>query len=64
MALFGLLFAALLIEPWWTLAAICLIYLVLMPWAYLRYARVKRQRGVTAMATAGATGPDGEPGAP
>lgn len=58
-ALFGLLFAALLLEPWWTLAAICLIYLVLMPWAYLRYARVKRQRGVTARAT----GPDGEPGA-
>ena len=63
-ALVGLLFAALLLEPWWSLAAICLIYLVLMPWAYLRYARVKRQRGVTAMATTGASGPDGEPGAP
>lgn len=59
-ALVGIVFAALLLEPWWTLAAICLVYLALMPWAFLRYARVRRPRGVTARATT----PDGEPGAP
>jgi CDP-diacylglycerol--serine O-phosphatidyltransferase len=57
-ALVGILFAALLMEPWWTLVAICAGYLALMPWAFVRYARVKRQRGVSARAT----GPDGEPG--
>lgn len=40
----GMIFAALLVEPWWTLAAICLGYLALLPYAWLRYARVKRQR--------------------
>ncbi|QYU70735.1 phosphatidylcholine/phosphatidylserine synthase [Leptolyngbya sp. 15MV] len=40
----GILFAALLLEPWWTLVVICVGYLSLMPWAVLRYARVKRQR--------------------
>jgi len=43
-ALVGLLFAALLTEPWWTLALICAIYLALMPLGIVRYARVKRQR--------------------
>lgn len=40
----GILFAALLLEPWWTLVVICVGYLTLMPWAVLRYARVRRQR--------------------
>jgi CDP-diacylglycerol---serine O-phosphatidyltransferase len=43
-ALVGLLFAALLTEPWWTLALICAIYLALMPLGIVRYARIKRQR--------------------
>ena len=43
-ALVGLTFAALLTEPWWTLAAICSVYLLLMPFSVVRYARVKRQR--------------------
>ena len=43
-ALVGLLFAALLLEPWWTLAIICIGYLVLMPYALVKYARIKRQR--------------------
>ena len=43
-ALFGLVFAALLLEPWWTLIGICLVYLALMPFGWLRYARVRRQR--------------------
>ena len=44
-ALAGLVFAALLTEPWWTLAAISIVYLALMPYAVVRYGRIKRQRG-------------------
>lgn len=40
----GLVFAALLSEPWWTLAALSVGYLLLMPLGYVRYARIKRQR--------------------
>jgi CDP-diacylglycerol--serine O-phosphatidyltransferase len=40
----GILFAALLLEPWWTLAAICAGYLALIPLGIVRYARVRRQR--------------------
>lgn len=41
---FGLVFAALLVEPWWTLAAICLFYLSLLPFSLLRYRRIRQQR--------------------
>jgi CDP-diacylglycerol--serine O-phosphatidyltransferase len=40
----GLLFAALLTEPFWTLAVICIGYLALMPLGIANYAKVKRQR--------------------
>ena len=40
----GLLFAALLVEPWWTLAVICIGYLALMPYGLWRYGKIKRQR--------------------
>jgi CDP-diacylglycerol---serine O-phosphatidyltransferase len=43
-ALAGLVFAALLTEPWWTLAALCVIYLALMPYSIARYAKITRQR--------------------
>ena len=43
-ALTGLVIAALLTEPWWTLVAICAVYLAVLPVAVIRYARVKRQR--------------------
>jgi CDP-diacylglycerol--serine O-phosphatidyltransferase len=43
-ALAGLVFAALLTEPWWTLAGISVVYLALMPLAIVRYGRIKRQR--------------------
>jgi CDP-diacylglycerol--serine O-phosphatidyltransferase len=43
-ALAGLVFAALLTEPWWTLVAICVIYLALMPLGIANYAKVRRQR--------------------
>lgn len=42
-ALAGLVFAALLTEPWWTLAFLSLSYLALMPYAIARYRRIKRQ---------------------
>lgn len=45
-AFVGILFAALLMEPWWTLTVICAGYLALMPWALVRYGRIKRQRAV------------------
>ncbi|MDE1915108.1 MAG: phosphatidylcholine/phosphatidylserine synthase [Sphingomonadales bacterium] len=44
-ALFGLVFAALLTEPWLTLAGICIIYMALIPVGMVSYARVKRLRG-------------------
>ena len=43
-AVVGLFFAALLVEPWWALVGICAIYLALMPWGFVKYARIKRQR--------------------
>lgn len=46
----GLLFAALLTEPWWTLAAISIGYLLLMPVGIVRYARVKRSRAAASAA--------------
>ncbi len=49
-ALFGLLFAALLSEPWWTLTLICAVYLALMPLGIYRYAKVRRLRKPAATA--------------
>jgi len=43
-AVTGLVFAALLTEPWWTLALICVLYLALMPLGIIRYGRIKRAR--------------------
>lgn len=43
-ALFGLVGAALLTEPWLTLVGISLVYLALIPAGIISYARVKRQR--------------------
>lgn len=42
--LVGLVLAALLTEPWLTLVAISVIYLLLVPYGLISYARVKRQR--------------------
>lgn len=53
LALAGLLFAGLLLEPWWTLATISIVYLALLPLGWTRYARIKRQR-----ARQGAVGTD------
>lgn len=43
LAFIGLLFAALLLEPWWTLSAIGIGYLALLPYTLIRYARVRRR---------------------
>ncbi len=48
----GLAFAALLLEPWWTLAAICTGYLALMPYGLVKYAGIKRRRRQEAAAAA------------
>ncbi len=40
----GLVFAALLTEPWWTLAVLSVGYLALMPYGILTYAKVRRER--------------------
>lgn len=45
-ALAGLVFAALLTEPWWTLVAICVVYLSLMPLSIANYSKVRRLRAV------------------
>lgn len=45
-AIAGLLVGGLLLETWWTLVLIGAIYLVLIGWTVIRYARVRRQRAV------------------
>lgn len=47
-ALFGLVFAALISEPWLTLIGICAVYVLLLPFGMIRYARVRRQRATRA----------------
>ncbi|MEM7667102.1 MAG: phosphatidylcholine/phosphatidylserine synthase [Pseudomonadota bacterium] len=43
-AFVGLVFTALLLEPWWTLASVSVLYLALMPYALFKYGRIKRRR--------------------
>ena len=43
LAFVGLLFAALLLEPWWTLSAIGIGYLLLLPYTLFRYSRIRRR---------------------
>ena len=46
LALAALGFAALLLEPWWSLTAISVGYLALMPYALFKYGKVKRRRAL------------------
>ncbi len=46
----GLVFAALLTEPWWTLSVISIGYLLLMPYSIMRYAKIRQQRARVAAA--------------
>nr|WP_247710183.1 MULTISPECIES: phosphatidylcholine/phosphatidylserine synthase [Qipengyuania] len=48
LAFVGLLFAALLVEPWWTLSVIGIGYLALLPFTLLRYAKVRRRAASSA----------------
>lgn len=57
-AFFGLAFAALLMEPWWTLAAISIVYLALMPCGLVKYGRIKRRRRQEQAAAAAPVGGD------
>lgn len=43
---FGLVGAALITEPWWTLIGICSVYLATLPVGIMSYARIKRQRAM------------------
>lgn len=58
-AFVGLLFAALLLEPWWSLVAISVGYLALMPWGMLKYGRIKRLRAEAASSSQGPVDPSG-----
>ena len=55
-ALAGLLFAAVVTEPWFTLAGICIVYLALIPVGIVGYSRIKRRR-----ATRGPGGTEANP---
>ena len=48
LALVGLVVAALLLEPWLTLAAITVVYLLLIPVGIYSYMQLKRRRGASA----------------
>lgn len=71
-ALIGIVFAALLLEPWWTLAIISLGYILLVPYGLIKYGRVKRQRRTAASEheriddhlSGGSTGPERTASAP
>ncbi|WP_340587219.1 CDP-diacylglycerol--serine O-phosphatidyltransferase [Erythrobacter alti] len=47
-AVAGLLVGGLLLETWWTLVLIGVIYLSLIAWSIVRYQKVKRERRATA----------------
>jgi len=52
LAFAGLAFAALVMEPWWTLSVICIGYLALMPYGLVKYGRIKRRRAQEQVAAA------------
>jgi CDP-diacylglycerol--serine O-phosphatidyltransferase len=54
----GLAFAALVIEPWWALTAISVVYLALMPYGLVKYGRIKQRRRQDALAHAAAVSAD------
>ncbi len=45
--LIGLIFAALLTDPWLTLVGVCAVYIALLPVGVLRYRRVRRLRAAS-----------------
>jgi CDP-diacylglycerol--serine O-phosphatidyltransferase len=59
-ALFTLGFAALLLEPWWSLTALSATYIVLIPYGLIRYGRIKRRRAQARAALASGDAADAE----
>jgi CDP-diacylglycerol---serine O-phosphatidyltransferase len=61
-ALVGLGFGALLLEPWATLVALCVVYVLALPIGVVAYGRIRRQRAARLARQTGpasaATGPD------
>lgn len=49
LVIMGMIGAALLQEPWWTLIGICMLYLATLPYGIWSYARVKRRRAAQAV---------------
>lgn len=43
-ALVAIAFAGVMLEPWWTFSAISAVYVALMPYALLKYGKIKRKR--------------------
>lgn len=58
LAVVGLTVAALLVEPWWTLAAITIVYLALIPLGISVYLKVRRQARRSAIPVPGAAAPE------
>ena len=64
LALAGLLVAALLTEPWLTLAGITIAYLLLIPVGMFGYARIRRRRVAVPAGAPGGVASDGPSSAP
>ncbi|MFC0684717.1 CDP-alcohol phosphatidyltransferase family protein [Novosphingobium clariflavum] len=58
LAVVGLTVAALLVEPWWTLAVITIVYLGLIPLGISVYLKVRRQARRSAIPVPGAAAPE------
>lgn len=58
LAVVGLTVAALLVEPWWTLAVITIVYLALIPLGISVYLKVRRQARRSAIPVPGAAAPE------
>lgn len=49
LAFSAIAFTALLLEPWWTLTAMSVVYLAMMPYALFKYGKIKRRRAAEAL---------------
>ncbi|MGY6552489.1 MAG: CDP-diacylglycerol--serine O-phosphatidyltransferase [Erythrobacter sp.] len=51
----ALAFAGLLLEPWWMLTAICVVYLALIPYGMIKYRRIRLRRQLEEQSAAAAS---------
>lgn len=56
LAFAALAFAGTLMEPWWMLTALCLVYLALIPYSLVKYRRIKLRRTLDLQTAAEAPG--------